>query len=333
MTLTGTPLKGRDLEALKLFLKGMDLEYDAGIGHTHCILNDMGDIIATGSVEQNVLKCIAIDPAYQGQGLSASIITALVEYAFSTLQTHLFIFTKPKNRQQFEELSFYTIFESESVLFMENRRTGFADFLQGLVKETPPQAMEPGKTIGAIVANCNPVTLGHLYLFQQACLQCDYVHVFILSDDRSAIPAAVRYALVKEATQDMPQIILHRASNYLVSAATFPSYFHKDQATAQAANCLLDLQLFGQRIAPALHITQRFVGTEPLCQVTGAYNQAMKLELPNHNIAVVELQRKECDHQVISASLVRQLYQAEQIDQLSTLVPHATLQYLQNQNS
>ncbi len=228
----------------------------------------------------------------------------------------------------FEGLSFYTVFESESVLFMENRRTGFGDFLRTLERETPPEAMEPGKTIGAIVANCNPVTLGHLYLFEQACLQCDYVHVFILSDARGAIPAQVRYDLVREATRDMPQLILHKASDYMVSAATFPSYFHKDEATAQKANCQLDLALFGSRIAPALGITKRFVGTEPLCKVTRGYNLAMEAELPNHGIEVVEIQRKERDHQVISASLVRQLCQEGAYDRLSTLVPFVTLQYV-----
>ncbi len=79
MTLTGAPLKGRSLEALKTFLHNMDLEYDTGVEYTHCVLNEDGDIIATGSVEQNVLKCIAIDPDCQGQGLSATILTNLIE--------------------------------------------------------------------------------------------------------------------------------------------------------------------------------------------------------------------------------------------------------------
>jgi [citrate (pro-3S)-lyase] ligase len=38
----------------------------------------------------------------------------------------------------------------------------------------------------------------------------------------------------------------------------------------------IDLQLFRERLAPALKITHRFVGTEPLCSLTRRYNQRMK---------------------------------------------------------
>lgn len=59
----------------------------------------------------------------------------------------------------------------------------------------------------------------------------------------------------------------------------------------------IDLQLFRERTAPALQITQRFVGTEPLCPLTRNYNQRMKslLEAPGDAppIEVVELARIE----------------------------------------
>ena len=80
----------------------------------------------------------------------------------------------------------------------------------------------------------------------------------------------------------------------------------KEKAEAGKANCRLDLELFGKRIAPELHITKRFVGTEPNCAVTDCYNVTMKEVLPGLGIEVTEIQRKEQEGTAISASRVRQ---------------------------
>ncbi len=128
MILAGNPLKGKELEKLKQFLEKMDLEYDEGIEYSICILDDDYRIIATGSVEENVLKCIAVDASCQGQGLSGIILSNLIQYEFEKGRVHQFIYTKPKNREMFEDLSFYTIIENQSVLFMENRSTGFRKY-------------------------------------------------------------------------------------------------------------------------------------------------------------------------------------------------------------
>ena len=72
--LEGRPLKGYDLERLKEFLKSMDLDYDMGIEYSICLEDEDYRIIAAGSVEENVLKCIAISPDHQGEGLSGAIL-------------------------------------------------------------------------------------------------------------------------------------------------------------------------------------------------------------------------------------------------------------------
>ncbi len=241
MILAGKPLKGRELTRLKDFLKTVELEYDDGIEYTICILNEDYEIMGTGSVEQNVLKCIAVNPKYQGEGIAASIVSQLVQYEFEQGRPHLFIYTKPKNLVMFEDLSFYEILKTEDVLFMENRKYGMSDYVADIVKETPEEAMEPGKKIGAIVANCNPFTLGHRYLVEQAARECDYVHMFVLSDKRSDIPAQDRYQLVAEGVKDIPNVILHKTSEYMISAATFPTYFLKEKSAAKKANCKLDV--------------------------------------------------------------------------------------------
>lgn len=61
----------------------------------------------------------------------------------------------------------------------------------------------------------------------------------------------------------------------MISSATFPTYFLKQEEDATAMQCALDCTVFAQCIAPPLHIRTRFVGQEPLDPVTAQYNAAM----------------------------------------------------------
>jgi len=310
----GRPFKGKELEQLKDFLAEMELEYDEGIEYSACILDDDYQIIATGSVEDNVLKCIAISPSSQGQGLSGLIVSQLIQYQFEQGRSQIFMYTKPQNQDMFEDLGFHTIIKTKDVLFMENRFRGFERFVEQLIKETPEAArkdklgkdkLEGESVIGSIVANCNPFTLGHRYLIEQALKQCDWLHLFVLSDERTYFKPEERFEMVKAGVSDLERVILHKTSQYIISAATFPTYFMKEKIAAKKANCRLDLELFAERIAPQLGITRRFVGTEPHCKVTDCYNDTMLALFPQRGIQVVEIPRKEVEGMTISASAVR----------------------------
>ena len=326
----GRPFSGRELEKLKQFLKKMDLEYDDGIEYSICILNDEYEIIGTGSVDQNVIKCVAIDPNYQGQGNSATILTSLIQYEFEKSRTHIFIYTKPKNLPMFADMGFHTIMQTSDVLFMENQPQGFANFLKNLRNETPEDALEKERMIGAIVANCNPFTVEHLYLVEHASSCCDYVHLFVLSDNRNFFSANDRYQMVKLGIQGLNNVIFHRTSDYIISAATFPTYFFKDQMQGKEANCQLDLEIFGSKIAPTLGISRRFVGTEPFCKVTDSYNCAMKKILPAYGIEVEEILRKTNGEAPVSASAVRNYLTNGEYQKVRTLVPKSVYEYLMN---
>lgn len=287
-------------EKLENFLVKNGLRYDPLIEHTVCLTDEEGNIAATGSISSSVLKCIAVDEQYRGEGLLPKVVTSLVNYAFSLGRKHLFVFTKPMNLQMFSDIGFYKIISTDSILLMENQRDGIQNYLQSLTKP------ETNDNIGAIVANCNPFTQGHRYLIETALNQCNAVHLFILSENKSYFSAEERLKRVKEGTKDLKNLYIHTTGEYLVSAATFPTYFIKDKAKAEDANCELDVKLFSRIIAPYLHITKRFVGTEPLDPVTNAYNTKMKQLLPQDGIDLIEIPRLcDKDGNPISASAVR----------------------------
>ena len=134
--------------------------------------------------------------------------------------------------------------------------------------------------------------------------------------------------LVKQGVSHLKNVIVHPTGDYLISAATFPTYFIKDKDRIPEIRCQLDLEVFANHFAPALNITRRFVGTEPLSPVTDAYNRQMMDFLPKKGIEVTLIQRKELDGGPISASRVRALLEERKWEELSRLVPETTLCYL-----
>lgn len=317
--LEGQPLIGRNLARMQAFLASMGLDYDEGVEYSVCLLDEDFSIQAAGSVEGGVLKCLAVSPDHQGEGLAATLVSHLVRHAAEQGRTHLFLYTKPENQALFADLGFYPILKTDDVLFMENRRDGFRRFLEDLRGESPVC----DGNVGAIVANCNPFTWGHRYLVEQALQQCGLLHLFILSEDRSDFSARDRFRMAQAGTADLPRLVLHGTGDYLISQATFPTYFFKDRVQASRANCRLDLELFAREIAPALGITRRFIGTEPLCPVTAAYNQAMQDLLPGYGITVTEIPRLTVDGAPVSASEVRRCLARHDEARLRQLTPPA----------
>ena len=309
-----SPLRGRALEELKALLAKTGLTYAPGIRHTALVRDPEGRIIATASLEDNVIKCVACDPEHQGEDLTAVVLTALRRKALEEGRRHLFLYTKPENTPLFAGLGFYEVARAGEAALMEDRRDGFAGWAESV------RAPGAEGRIGALVMNCNPMTFGHRYLAERAAAACDFLYIFIVSEDRSAVPAADRLALVRECLEGMENIAIAGTGNYLISSATFPDYFLKDKARSGQVWTELDAAVFC-RLARRLGIVCRFVGSEPFCPVTAAYNRTLAQALPQQGIELIELPRLERDGAPISATAVREFVQAGQWKEIHTLVP------------
>ena len=277
-------------------------------------------LAATGSRDGSILKCIAVDDAFQGQGLLASVITQLRQNAFQAGHSHLFLYTKPKNEYLFTSLFFHPIARTSQVLLMEDSAQGIGQFLRSLEN--------PAGDCGAIVMNADPFTLGHRYLAEEASRRCEHLLIFVLSEDKGHFPAAVRFELVRRGTADLPNVTVLPTGPYLISSATFPTYFLKDRDCADAVHCMLDVEIFTKHFAPHFSITRRFVGTEPLSALTARYNEILRQQLPRRGIPVEEIPRLEKNGIPVSASAVRQAWSAGDRALVRTLVPKTTFDYL-----
>lgn len=308
---------------IESFLKAQGLDLERDTEYTIALYED-NNIIGTGSIAGRVLKSIAVDPNYQGEGLTNKIVSLLVNEQYYRGNTHLFIYTKPENVSVFRDVGFYEIQTvKDKVSLLENDPNGISRYVDDL-----KQYKKDGKTISSIVMNCNPFTLGHQYLIERASSDSDFVHIFIVWEDKSLFPPEVRFNLVKEGTRHLHNVMVHRGEDYIISNSTFPSYFLKEKSNIVKIHTLLDLSIFGNYIGPSLGINRRYIGEEPYCPVTSQYNETMKSILPEYGIEVIETSRLRNKDTIISASKVREIIKRGELEELKNLIPMVTYDFL-----
>ena len=177
----------------------------------------------------------------------------------------------------------------------------------------------------------NPVTRGHVNVFERCSRLFDEVVVVVMHNAAKTyhVSAQQRVDWIEQSVAHLPNVVLHDSGPYIISNATFPSYFLKDEAAVIDGHARLDLAVF-TKIAKALNITTRYVGEEPTSQVTGLYNKIMCEQLPKAGIECIVVPRKEADGKAISASTVRQCLQSGDWETLKTLLPQTSLDYFRS---
>ena len=315
------PRDKRMQDKLDALLLQEGIRRDENLTYIAGIFDENYQLLAAGGYFRNTLRSLVVDSSRQGEGLMAQIVSHLTAQALAEGYGHLFLYTKCENMGIFSDLGFYEVARIPNTLvLMENRRQGFASFLENLA----PYKKEGD--IAALVMNCNPFTLGHRYLIERTAAENTWVHLFVVSEDESLVPFADRFQLVKEGTSDLKNVILHQTGSYMISTAVFPSYFLKEEEAAIEIQAKLDIEIFKQ-IAKILGIQKRYVGEEPFSLVTDIYNRVMGESLADSNITQTVIPRKEEGGTAISASRVRQLLCEGKLEAIKELVPQSTFAY------
>lgn len=385
---TLNPATPRQRQRIEAFLKRNGLRID-DMNYYAAVLDDDGEMIAGGGLKDDVIKCVAVDDAHKGEAIANTLISHLISHANQEGYSCIKLFTKPKNRQLFESLSFRLLAEAPEAILMETGIGGISNTVEALkkikeesekykeynkeckedskeCKEDSKECKEVRKTNlntstpqhlntsyhntttpqhlntsylntttpqhlnttpprgGVVVMNCNPFTLGHRYLIEQAAKQVERLYVMVVREDCSLFAYTERKAMVEQGVADIENVSVIDGSDYAISRATFPTYFLKRLDDAADTQMLLDLDLFRRHIAPALGATVRFVGTEPTDQLTRRYNQLMHEALKD----VRETDRLEKDGYAVSASRVRKAMEEGDMNTIRQLVPPTTLPYI-----
>lgn len=353
---TLNPATPRQRQRIEAFLKRNALRID-DMNYYAAVLDDDGEMIAGGGLKDDVIKCVAVDDAHKGEAIANTLVSHLISHANQEGYSCIKLFTKPKNRQLFESLSFRLLAEAPEAILMETGIGGISNTVEALkkikeesktYKEYNKECKEDSKKCkentsylnittpqhlnttpphgGVVVMNCNPFTLGHRYLVESASRMVEHLFVIVVREDRSAFSYQERKAMVTAGTADLKNVTVCDGSEYAISNTTFPTYFLKRLTDATDTQILLDLDLFRRHIAPALGAEVRFVGTEPTDELTRRYNELMMESLGKDH--VVEIPRLENGGMAVSASRVRRAMDSNSLKEAAQLVPPTTLPYI-----
>lgn len=310
------------IEEAKTLLNELGLGIPQNVNYTIGIFED-NTLIGTGSISNNVIKGIGVNKEYQGQGIMAKIISNLLTKCIEENIKNIFVYTKYSEKKNFVYLGFKEIAKVKyRVSLLERAEYGIEEYKKDLEKRYGNL-----NNNACIVMNCNPFTLGHLYLIEKAAKENDHVFVFILEEDLSSFPFEVRYKLVKDNITHLNNVDVIPGGKYIISSSTFPTYFTKESEQTEIY-AKLDLEIFLNHIAKTLRIKKRYVGNEPFCKITSTYNNEMKEMLPINGIEVEEIERLDNDGIAISASKIRKLIRENKIEETKKYVPLKTYEYL-----
>lgn len=284
-------------------------DIDLGLG-----AYEENSLIGAGFLSGSIICGIGVAARHEGLGLSAAIVSALINRAAAKGIHSLRLFTKSAEAKKFAALGFSLCVKTDSAVLLELGYPNYSDWIhltnQKLTHHAdgvPASKKDCSRKIplGAVIMNANPFTLGHRYVVEKTLEHSSRAVVFVVEEDLSAFPLQVRSRLVTEGLRDLEKAVVLPGGPYMVSRASFPSYFtgKEDHARVHAE---LDCTLFAERIAPDLGIGLRVVGTEPYCPVTAMYNEALRRILPQNGIICLEVPRLVTgDGATVSASHVR----------------------------
>ena len=313
------------------------------------------EIVAGGGLKGGVIKCVAVADGHKGEAVANQIVSHLIAHANAEGHQCVKLFTKPQNQKMFESMSFRLLAEAPKAILMETGIGGIRKYSEELrvkseerrVKSeesnselhhitsttlqpvklhhnntSPQHPIMPQR--GIIIMNCNPFTLGHRYLIEQAAQQVDTLYILVVREDCSMFGYDERKAMLVRGVAHINNVVVCDGSEYSISTTTFPTYFLKCLSDASDTQMTLDIDLYRQHIAPALGATVRFVGTEPDDPLTRRYNELMKSMLPD----VREVARLQQSGVAVSASRVRKAIVENHLALAARLVPPTTVPYI-----
>ena len=315
----------RQRAMVERFLEASDLRLDDTDYYAGMFAVGGDEMLAGGGLHDNIIKCVAVNPAYREENLAGRLVSHLISVATERGYRNIKVFTKPDNKSVFESMSFCLLAEAPKAVLMETGTTTIKDYLNYLRRESAKLAKHDNdRPDGVIVMNANPFTVGHRYLVRQAARQVERLFVIAVKEDVSMFSYAERLEMIRRGCAGFDNVMVLEGSDYAISAATFPTYFLKSLTDASETQMRLDLDLFRRHIAPALGTSIRFVGSEDSDKLTLAYNQLMKELLPN----VREIKRLKLSGRTVNATSERNAIEHGHLLQARPWIPTSTLPYL-----
>lgn len=329
-----------EYDQIKSILEENDLVLDKDIDKTFYIDAEaykngeyINEIIGTVSIYKNIIKDIAVRKSYMNLGYFDTLISEVVNYLYQNNVYHIMVYTKVKYANHFKSAGFKEITRTDTSILLEYG-TPLIDEVVNKYKEALERKFNinvQNEDIASVVVNANPITNGHMYLIEKAAINHKYVIVFVVEEDLSYLSFKERMSLVYLSCMHLHNVAVVSSTEYVVSCATFPGYFLKDESDKQKEWAKVDSQIFRDYFMKTLNIKKRYVGSENKGYMQ-MYNQTLSEVINNENTKLEIVERYE----EISASKIRNLIEEGKIDDALKDIPNSAkalfLGIIQNKN-
>lgn len=283
------------------------------------VLIEGGKWLGVSGRDGELLLGFAFDDSIRGEGALDDMLSFWIKDTFDKYDT-LFIFTKREYSVQFQNGGFKELAHTEKSAFLIRSQKTISQMLGSPIKREGE--------IGCAVMHANPTTLGHLSLIKRAKKECDYLYVFLLSND-SLLPYEIRRQMLTKSLdmENIEKVEVVKGGSLIISRATFPSYFLKEKKLIDREHAIIDALVFKNYVVDEFGIVKRFLGSEPLDKSTAIYNKVIEKVL-NPEVEVKIFERLEHDGRAISATRVRKSFLEKDYKAVKSLVPSGTYQVL-----
>ncbi|XMB86320.1 GNAT family N-acetyltransferase [Mycoplasmatota bacterium WC44] len=295
-----------------------NLSYDDDIDLTLIAVED--EIIGTVSLSGNTIKCLSVLEEHQGKGVANALVNKVIKLLETREIYHYFAYTKEDNRDIFVNLGMKEIINVEGITLFEGGINSIEEYLNNLKKK-----YSLNLEYASIVMNLNPLTNGHLYLIEKAAKENDNVIIFVVEEDKSKFKFKDRFKLCVDVCKRFDNVTVVPSTPYMVSKATFSTYFIKDKGLVNELYAKIDFAIFKKYFAKLFNIKKRYIGTEPICKVTNSYNNVML----DDGFDIVLVDRIKHFDNYISASIVRELMKKD-VELIKDYVPKETYELIKN---
>jgi [citrate (pro-3S)-lyase] ligase len=307
-----------EIQRVTAFLTANDLEFDVRSNQT-LYVEEHDVIIGTISSLDYLIECLAIDKNYRGENLAGLLVSEMLSLLRQRKIYHYLVYTKSLYIPLFESMNFTLLANTSVVCILEGGSGSIQEEIAVLQRRIASRASLE-TDFGAIVVNCNPITLGHYGLIENAAKKHRHLLVFVVEEDLSVFSYKERFSLVWLALAELENVIVLPSTQYIVSRLTFPSYFLKSMDDREEEHARLDGLIFKNYFMKELHISKRYVGTETDPFMV-KYNAILKTALGDQ---LEIIQRYQKNGVTISASIVRKLLMENKIEEALSYVPIPT---------
>lgn len=307
----------KNLNKLESYFKSYNLDLDS-FDKLYLAYEDE-KIIASAGYYKNTLKLFTADSNYSYLNLFDKLLSILIKDMQKLNYKNIFVFTKKAYEDMFKSFNFIKLASAEKSTLLvrtevevESQIKNMADF------NNPPYS--------SIVMNANPFTNGHEYLVKKALENSDRLIVFLVENDESYFPFALRKKIALANLKKYKNVYLVDSGDFIISSSTFPSYFLKENLINKD-HAIIDSKIFRDYFVDSIGINARYLGEEPIDPSTKIYNETLKSIL-GEKIKVEIIPRLENNRGLISASTVRLLYKNAKFDEMKDYLSDITIDIL-----